>query len=90
MSKQAVQEVALRVALEHAIARKSDEYDQSVFGDTLAIWLAPNWIKPRSVVWKPWPAPPTKCPISPTGSNCAWGAIPDETAGPKRASGATW
>ncbi|MBO9339246.1 MAG: hypothetical protein J7464_11110 [Chloroflexus sp.] len=29
MSKQAVQEVALRVALEHAIARKSDEYDQS-------------------------------------------------------------
>jgi hypothetical protein len=30
MSKQAVQEVALRVALEHAIARKSDEYDQRV------------------------------------------------------------
>jgi len=30
MSKQAVQEVALRVALEHAIARKSDEYNQRV------------------------------------------------------------
>jgi len=30
MSKQAVQEVALRVALEHAIARRSDEYDQRV------------------------------------------------------------
>jgi hypothetical protein len=29
MSEQAVQEVALRVALERAIARKSDEYDQS-------------------------------------------------------------
>jgi hypothetical protein len=28
MSEQAVQEVALRVALERAIARKSDEYDQ--------------------------------------------------------------
>jgi hypothetical protein len=29
MSEQAVQEVALRVAMERAIARKSDEYDQS-------------------------------------------------------------
>ena len=29
MSEQAVQEVALRVALERAIARKSDDYDQS-------------------------------------------------------------
>ncbi len=29
MSEQAVQEVTLRVALERAIARKSDEYDQS-------------------------------------------------------------